>query len=460
MSEENNPSQEKSPENLKTKQILSLEARAEEAHQKNNFGYSAEIYWTIYQKNREAFSEYLQKMLLSAIARKCMAKHPPIYSFQMILKNLGLYVKSLTLKPVGDKLPDFYEVLESIIKDEPDSGYALLKLSDVYIKEGLKKNACILLDSFTRTRKNRLDVLKKLGDLAIEIEDPETARDAFKKVLALKPFDRDADKKLKDVMALISIDENKLKKTGTFRDFVKDSEGTKIAQLQLKMNKTPEELSLLISLLEKEVEDTKSATKMYDLIKLYKEKGDQPRVVAVYEKLSSMSHGDLKVLLEKLDEELLLIKHEHPDLDEETLVSKVLTHEEAVLKDLVSKFGSSVDLKFKYAKCLYAKNQFEDALTLFQTTANSSEYEIESMHYMGNIMLSKDMTDLAIEEFQNAIEKVSDMNTTKKELIYSLGVAFDKVGKNKEALEEFKKIFKVDVAFKDVRQKIEASYKK
>ena len=68
------------------------------------------------------------------------------------------------------------------------------------------------------------------------------------------------------------------------------------------------------------------------------------------------------------------------------------------------------------------------------------------------------MFDMAIDEFQNAISQIEDMSEIKKEIIYNLGVAYETIGKNDLALEQYKTIFKTDVGFKDISKRIEASY--
>ena len=45
-----------------------------------------------------------------------------------------------------------------------------------------------------------------------------------------------------------------------------------------------------------------------------------------------------------------------------------------------------------------------------------------------------------------------------KELIYHLGCAFEKMGQAENAIEEFKKIYEVDIEYRDVSDKVDAFY--
>ena len=46
----------------------------------------------------------------------------------------------------------------------------------------------------------------------------------------------------------------------------------------------------------------------------------------------------------------------------------------------------------------------------------------------------------------------------KKDLIYALGCVLEKMGKREEAIEQFKQIYEVDIAYRDVAAKVDAYY--
>ena len=66
--------------------------------------------------------------------------------------------------------------------------------------------------------------------------------------------------------------------------------------------------------------------------------------------------------------------------------------------------------------------------------------------------------DLAVEQFNVAKGELPMMNDLKKDVIYELGNAFEKMGRTKEAIEEYKIIYMADSGFRDVAQKINAFY--
>ena len=47
------------------------------------------------------------------------------------------------------------------------------------------------------------------------------------------------------------------------------------------------------------------------------------------------------------------------------------------------------------------------------------------------------------------------MDNNKKEIIYNLGETYEQMGKKDEALTQFKKIYEVDINYRDVSKKIQ-----
>ena len=55
---------------------------------------------------------------------------------------------------------------------------------------------------------------------------------------------------------------------------------------------------------------------------------------------------------------------------------------------------------------------------------------------------------------------MSMMNDLKKDIIYSLGDTFEKMGKDKEAVDEYKIIYMADSGYRDVAKKINDFYER
>ncbi len=63
-----------------------------------------------------------------------------------------------------------------------------------------------------------------------------------------------------------------------------------------------------------------------------------------------------------------------------------------------------------------------------------------------------------MKQFQDAASEIIAMDVTKKEILYKLGLVFDKMGKKDESLNCMKQIYEVDYGYLDVAQRVEQSY--
>jgi lipopolysaccharide biosynthesis regulator YciM len=81
------------------------------------------------------------------------------------------------------------------------------------------------------------------------------------------------------------------------------------------------------------------------------------------------------------------------------------------------------------------------------------------MSYLGQCFALRGMNDMAARTLQNALKEKGVFDDEKKELLYALGVVFEKMGKTEEAMDQFKQIYEVDMGFKDVSAKVDAYYR-
>jgi hypothetical protein len=52
------------------------------------------------------------------------------------------------------------------------------------------------------------------------------------------------------------------------------------------------------------------------------------------------------------------------------------------------------------------------------------------------------------------------MDAIKKEIVYNLGVVYEKMGEREKSLNCMKQIYEADYGYKDVAERVESSYKK
>ena len=80
------------------------------------------------------------------------------------------------------------------------------------------------------------------------------------------------------------------------------------------------------------------------------------------------------------------------------------------------------------------------------------------MNLLGQCYMAKGMLDLSVKQFQEAASEILAMDQTKKEILYSLGLVFEKMGKKDDSLKCMKDIYEVDYGYRDVAHRVEQSY--
>jgi tetratricopeptide (TPR) repeat protein len=80
------------------------------------------------------------------------------------------------------------------------------------------------------------------------------------------------------------------------------------------------------------------------------------------------------------------------------------------------------------------------------------------MAAMGQCLSARGMNDMAAKKFQEALKEKPSFDDEKKDLLYQLGSVLEKMGKKEDAMDQYKQIYEVDIAYKDVATKVEAFY--
>ena len=80
------------------------------------------------------------------------------------------------------------------------------------------------------------------------------------------------------------------------------------------------------------------------------------------------------------------------------------------------------------------------------------------MNLLGLCYRELGMLDLAMKQFEDAAKEILTMDATKKEIVYNLGVVYDRIGERDKSLACMKQIYEVDYGYKDVARRVESSY--
>ena len=80
------------------------------------------------------------------------------------------------------------------------------------------------------------------------------------------------------------------------------------------------------------------------------------------------------------------------------------------------------------------------------------------MNLLGVCYRELGMLDLAMKQFEDAAKEILSMDPMKMEIVYNLGIVYEKMGEREKSLNCMKQIYETDYGYKDVAERVERSY--
>jgi tetratricopeptide (TPR) repeat protein len=207
-----------------------------------------------------------------------------------------------------------------------------------------------------------------------------------------------------------------------------------------------------------------------ELGRLYGQKGDYEKALGYLEKLFTDEAGadptlekeinDLKAkrITTKITEKKAQLAAAPGNAAiEQEIAALDLEHSQLQLRDaerLVEKYPNDLMYRYELGGLYMKTGNIDGAVAQLQKSRNQPQRRVASLNLLGQCYQQMGLNDMAAETFTEAIGELPLMDGLKKELLYNLGTAYELLGDQEKASAAFKEIFKVDIGFRDVRQKI------
>jgi len=117
-------------------------------------------------------------------------------------------------------------------------------------------------------------------------------------------------------------------------------------------------------------------------------------------------------------------------------------------------------VRLELAGYLLEGGRTDDALREFQQCQNDQRFRAEALYGMGRCLVAKGMVEFAIDQLRKAQEAADPGSRNFLEITYDLGGLFEQQQEWQGAELEYKKVFEIDIGFRDVSQRMELVYKK
>ena len=70
------------------------------------------------------------------------------------------------------------------------------------------------------------------------------------------------------------------------------------------------------------------------------------------------------------------------------------------------------------------------------------------------------MLDLAMKQLWEASQEIVSMDVMKKDIVYNLGIVYERMNETEKSLACMKQIYEVDYGYRDVARRVESSYER
>jgi len=370
------------------------------------------------------------------------------------------------------------EILEKVLEEEPYNRQANLALKEAALTAGWPEIAVFALRTLLEENPRDVRVLHDLGRLYHELEDSDQEVEVYNQITAIDPLDAQALRLGKDASARASMKRGGWTQAESYRDLIKDKEEAISLEQQSRLRLTGEALDQQIA---ETYTRHKAEPANIDLMRrlgaLNEQKEDFETAIGWYQNAADLSKGadtglarkvsDLKIkCLEReiaAHEEFLSKNNPGEVRTKKSLELKAAKAKRAEIlighaRERIARNPTDLQLRFELGENLFNAGRFREAVPELQRARQNPHARLKAMNLLGCCYSELEMLDLAMKQLEEASKEIVSMDAKKKEIVYNLGLVYERMREREKSLACMKQIYEVDYGYRDVAQRVESSY--
>ena len=119
---------------------------------------------------------------------------------------------------------------------------------------------------------------------------------------------------------------------------------------------------------------------------------------------------------------------------------------------------TDLQLRYELGEQLTIAGEYRDALPELQRARQNPNARLKAMNLLGRCYRELGMLDLAAKQLEDAAAEMVIMDAVKKEIVYNLGLVYERMGDAKKYIDAMKMIYEADYGYRDVAARVESSY--
>ena len=462
---------------LKTEKELSeslraLWLKAVSAIELRNFGYAISLLQEILKQE----PEFLTGRQLLRRAEVTKSKSAKKSFFNISTAPIGVMKAQREIK---NDPTHAVEMLEEVLEGEPYNRQANLLLKEAALAAGWPEIGVFALRTLLEESPRDVKVLHELGRLYHEIGDHESEVEIYNQITAINPLDAQALRLGKDASARASMKRGGWTQAESYRDLIKDKEEAISLEQQSRIRLTGEALDQQIAETyarhQAEPENLDFARRLGTLTE---QKDDLESAIRWYQYAADLGKGADTGLLRKISDlkikclEREIAAHEeflstysardevYAEKSGQLRAAKVSRAEMLITdaQERVARNPTDLQLRFELGENLFNARRFREAVPELQRARQNPHARLKAMNVLGCCYGELGMHDLAMKQLEEASREISSMDAMKKEIVYNLGLVYEQIGDQEQALACMKQIYEVDYGYRDVAGRVESSY--
>jgi tetratricopeptide (TPR) repeat protein len=371
------------------------------------------------------------------------------------------------------------EMLEKVLEEEPYNRQANLALKEASLAADWPEIGVFALQTLLEENPRDVKVLHELGLLYRQLGDHDQEVEVYNQITAIDPLDAEARRLGKDASAHSTIKRGGWTQAESYRDLIKDKDVAISLEQQSRMRLTGESLDQQIA--ETHALHRAEPTNV-DLARrlgaLNEQKLDFEEAIRWYQYAADLTKGaDLGLVRKASDLKLKSLEREigaheeflstHDATDElhaktsELLKVAKARHAELLIGDAqarVARNPTDLQLRFELGETLFNARRFREAVPELQRARQNPHARLKAMNLLGCCYSELEMLDLAVKQLEEASNEILSMDAMKKEIVYNLGLVYERMDAREKSLACMKQIYEVDYGYRDVARRVESSY--
>jgi tetratricopeptide (TPR) repeat protein len=443
--------------------------KAMSAMQLKNYGYAIQLIQTVL-KSHPDFLAARQLARKAAIARSAGKK-----TLLSTASFSAIKLQSLVKKDALAAL----ESIEKCLETEPTNPQLNHILKDACLEAKMPETAAFALETILEGAPKDTKVMHDLAKHHMQHGAPGKAAEIFHRILSITPNDLAAVKGAKDAAASDSmISGGWNKEETTYRDLIKDKDLAITLEQQSRVVRSDEMIeNLLLELHAKAEAEPGSVDTARRIAELYEQKEDWENAANWFHYAATLSNNSDMALVRKASdlqirqfdiaiqsrEEFIAANPDAPESAEYSIELVSLQSQRAELalqsaRTRIEQNPTDLQLRFELGELLVESESWQEAIPELQKARQNPNVRIRAMCLLGRCFTARNMLDLAAKTLSDAVSELPVMDAVKKDVIYNLGLVYEKMGDSQKSIECMKQIYEVDYGYRDVATRVESSY--